>query len=107
MATRKLLELDLTNGSVQVESTLNEWGELDFEVFIVDTKGRKYQFVGCNSEQKVYCTIVSADNYCLMFNKALYKWNESLEDYEFVLLPKGYSEKEITTVCTEFVDTMN
>ena len=103
MATT-LLDLDLTEGSVQVECD-TEWG--DYDIFMVDKDGRKYHFVGTSGEEKVYVTILNADNSPVLLNKALYKWNESLEDYEFVLLPKGYTEKEITNVCVEFVDTMN
>ena len=83
-----------------------EWGDPCYDIFIVDKDGRKYHFVGTSGEEKVYVTILNADNSPVLLNKALYKWNESLEDYEFVLLPKGYSEKEITTACTEFADRM-
>lgn len=104
MATT-LSNLDLADGSVQVECETNEWGELDFNVFIFSDE-RKYHFVGCNAEQKVYVTILNADNSPAMLNKALYKTTAD-GDYEFVLLPKGYGEKEIVSACTEFVDTMN
>lgn len=103
MATT-LLDLDLTEGSVLVECD-TEWGDPCYDIFIVDKDGRKYHFVGTGGEQKVYVTILNADNSPVLLNKALYKANGE-GGYEFVLLPKGYTEKEITTACTEFVDTM-
>ena len=104
MATT-LLDLDLIEGSVQIECD-TEWGEPCYDIFMVDKDGRKYHFVGTSGEEKVYVTILNADNSPVLLNKALYKSNGE-GGYEFVLLPKGYSESEITNVCVEFVDTMN
>lgn len=99
MAT-SLMDFDPTEGSVKVDCQTNEWGELESNIFIF-ANGRKYHFVGCNSEQKVYVTALSSDNSFWLYSRALYKMGE--EGYEFVLLPKGYSEKEIVSACTEFV----